>query len=364
MPSIITYLSEQKDSISRFLGRFAADRQGDFAAVNGWGPDLLDRLCEFSARGKMIRGALVVLAESLYAPDTGGARQQASEDAVRVAAALELVQSFLLIHDDIMDQDFLRRGKPSLFVQYTSVIEQEEPHIEPGAARRFGEAMGICAGDVAMLLAFDLLAGVQKPPELRLEILRHAAREIGLVGVAQMGDVYHGVARRPATEEEILGVYRYKTGRYTFSLPLLLGAILGGARGPDREKLVNLGEHLGLLFQIKDDDLGIWGSEVETGKPVGSDLAEGKQTLHRYLLLRSVDDSEGPRVEALFRGGSGAVDTVRRMLRETGVQDRIVERMKRHAEDALSVIDSLEAVHSEGRRMLNELVAYNLERSS
>lgn len=366
MPLILSYLARQKAEIADSLRRFTESRRAGFAGVNRWGPDLVDRLCEFACRGKMLRGALVILAESLYSgPDLPGPSRRPSTDAVRVAAALELVQSFLLIHDDIMDQDFLRRGRPSLFAQYSESLSREARETPRDEARRFGESMAICAGDVAMLLAFELLSEIDQPADRRIEILSHAAREISWVGVAQMSDVYHSATRYPATEEEILSVYRYKTGRYTFSLPLHLGALLGGAGATDRAKLPELGEKLGLLFQIKDDELGIWGSEAETGKPVGSDIVEGKQTLHRLFLMETIPERERDRTSALFgNAGSQTVGEVRQLLTAYGIEDRVRACMTEYAREARGIIESLEGIGEEGRAMLHDLVAYNMDRSA
>ena len=360
MPQIISYLGEQKDRIIECLSDFVSGRRQGFARVNTWGPDVLDRLFEFAGRGKMIRGALVILSDSLFSRS-----QVPHQDAVRAAAAIELMQSFLLIHDDIMDQDYLRRGRASVFAQYAKILEKEAPRAGTDEFRRFGEAMGICAGDISMLLAFELFATLKQPPERKVEIIARAAQEIGWVGAAQMNDVYNGMAEDVATEEDITSVYRYKTGRYTFSLPLQLGALLGGASSDDQVTLSTLGEQLGLLFQIKDDDLGIWGAEADTGKPVGSDIIAGKQTLHRLYLVESVPSAERNRVEELFRSGEkSAVIEVRSLLEQHGAQERVVARMRDHATAARRAITQLRGIMESGREILQELVSYSLDRSA
>ena len=365
--SIIDFLGSQRQHISRVLSSFADTKAAELALVNQWGQDVLDRLIEFTSRGKMIRGALVVLGDSLVGDSS---MEPPRNDVLRAAAALELVQSFLLIHDDIMDQDFTRRGKPSIFAQYAEIPRMKtDGRFTPEDAengelsRRFGEAMGICAGDIAMLLAFELLAGLETDAPTQAAILGMCAREIGWVGVAQMNDVYHGSTSHPAAEEEILNLYRYKTGRYTFSLPLLVGSMLCGLEESDRMKLSSFGEHLGTLFQIKDDDLGIWGDEVETGKPVGSDIAADKQTLHRLYLLQSLNDSERARVKGLFgTEGGGVVSEIRELLSANGVQERISGIVRQHAEVARDLVRSLNSVNARGKELLTDLVEYNLTR--
>ena len=365
--SIIDYLGSQRQYISQELSMFALSKATDLALVNQWGQDVLDRLMEFTSRGKMIRGGLVVLGDSLLGEVS---TRPPRPDALRAAAALELVQSFLLIHDDIMDQDFTRRGKPSIFAQYAELPRTEtdgrftpEDAGDRERSRRFGEAMGICAGDIAMLLAFELLASLETDAPTRSAILGMCAREIGWVGVAQMNDVYHGSTTHAAGEEEILNLYRYKTGRYTFSLPLLVGSALCGLEESDRMKLSAFGEHLGTLFQIRDDDLGIWGEEIETGKPTGSDIAADKQTLHRLYLLQSVEEPERTRVKKLFGTPESVVVTeIRKLLAANGVQERISAFVSQRAEAARDLVRSLNSVSARGKELLIDLVEYNLTR--
>jgi geranylgeranyl diphosphate synthase type I len=310
----------------------------------------------------MIRGGLVILASSLAGTHKGAAPMK---DAVRAASALELVQAFLLIHDDIMDQDYVRRGKPSLFAQYGRLLAKEPGTHAPEDERRFGEAMGICAGDVSMLLAFELLATLDTDASTRARVLNLCAREIGWVGIAQMNDVYHGFSTHSASEHEILSLYRYKTGRYTFSLPLLLGAILGGMDAADADALSEFGERVGMLFQIRDDDLSVWGKVSLTGKPEGSDIAEDKQTLHRLYLLDTVEESERNAVRSLYGTDDPRnVEKVRTLLEVHGVQTRVRETMDSLATEAKAFVDSLRSVDAAGRELLSQLIRYSAERDA
>ncbi|TVQ23703.1 MAG: polyprenyl synthetase family protein, partial [Spirochaetaceae bacterium] len=236
--------------------------------VNAWGDDLADRLFAFASRGKLLRGSFVAAGCDAFGVPPSSA-------AYRVGAAMELIQSFLLVHDDIMDQDAIRRGHPAVYEQYRR-IGVERGYSGP---QRFAESMGICAGDVAMLLAFQTICALDVPADVRCSVADSVAREIADVGVAQMGDVAHGHATEPVSEEEILSVYRFKTGRYTFSLPLMTGGMLAGAPADSIERLGEWGELQGIVFQIRDDQLGLIGESHEIGKPAGSDIRSNKQTL-------------------------------------------------------------------------------------
>jgi len=321
--------------------------------VCSWAPDFRSRLLDFATRGKLIRGSFVA----------GGAQAfhyEPEENLYQVAAAVELAQSFLLIHDDIMDEDTLRRGEPSVFEQYRRI------GAECGYAKteRFGESMAICAGDVAMLLGFEAVASTSFDPGLRTELTRRIAAGIADVGVAQMADVANGHRPGHATEEEILSVYRYKTGRYTFSLPLCLGALIAKAPGGDIEQLARWGELQGTIFQIRDDQLGLMEDGHDTGKPAGSDIVSDKQTLHRLKLLEAVGGTRWERISAYFgHPVSGEqLEEIRAALGELGVLSEIDHRVARlHAESA-SVMGQIQSLDAGAKAMFQEIAEFNRRR--
>ncbi|HOX19212.1 MAG TPA: polyprenyl synthetase family protein, partial [Spirochaetales bacterium] len=231
-------------------------------AAPGLGTDAARRLEAFALRGKLIRGVLVRLGYELASGRT--AEGSALVAVERAGAAMELFQSGLLVHDDIMDRDRTRRGVPTLHVEYERALEEAGY----GDPVHYGEALGICAGDLAYFAGFGVLASLPVAPDAARKAAEIAAEELCLVGAAQMLDVANGAARPGSRnafapgpvepdEEGILRLYRYKTGRYTFSLPLALGAALADADDATRLALETAGEELGLLFQLKDDELGI-----------------------------------------------------------------------------------------------------------
>ena len=271
--------------------------RGNFGRINAWGPDLGGRLLDFALRGKMVRGGLLLLGHEMHA--AGGGRA-APRPVLRAAAAMEIIHSSLLIHDDIMDNDRLRRGGRTIFAQYEQAGRRARA-VDPAA---FGRSMGICAGDVGYFLAWEILSGLAVDAERKVELLALVSRELSYVGLAQMQDVAFSAFPRIPSRDDVLALYIYKTARYTFALPLMAGALIAGAPAAERRRLCELGERLGVIFQVRDDELGIFGSEAETGKPVGSDIREGKKTLLYLELIRR-----------RARGGEAAAG---RAVRETG----------------------------------------------
>jgi geranylgeranyl diphosphate synthase, type I len=260
------FITQYKKQINTFLQDFLETQKQELQLINVWAEGAITRLSEFSTNGKAIRGSLV-----LFAFEAHG--KQIDTDALRVAAAMELFHSGFLIHDDIMDKDVTRRGNPSIYAQYETLANlagaREIAH--------FGLSMGINVGDLCFFLAHRVLSGIssQQLPA----ILSYINKELSTVVIAQMQDVSEGHMTKKLTQEEILSVYRYKTARYTFSLPLSLGSMLSGGTPHDKTQLIELGEALGILFQIRDDELSISGDETITGKPVGSDERNQKQIL-------------------------------------------------------------------------------------
>lgn len=310
------FFEQQKALLSKAINRACEREAGEVARTGSMGPELMRRIADFSCRGKMIRGALTAVGSGLAAGEPGPA-------SLPLGAAMELFQSALLIHDDIMDRDDTRRGIPTIHHRYT-LEASAGGAVDSG---HLGESLGICAGDVAIFLAFSLIAEAGEMCGRTAELVRLCGREMNIVGTAQMLDVSWGCGWGLPSREEVLRLYRYKTGRYTFSLPLSAGALTAGATAELRNRLEEFGELTGIIFQIRDDELGLFGDESELGKPIGSDIAEGKRTIY-YLTLRDrSSEAQKARIDRLF-GGAGPVDgaviaEVRELAERLGVREEV-----------------------------------------
>jgi len=370
-------LKELRPPIEGSLKAFFSIRGKALARVNRWGADLPARLLEFSLHGKMIRGCLIMLSYRMFitnAPPRAFGPETIPPWVNRIAAAYELVHSSLLVHDDIMDRDAFRRGKPTIFSQYAEAGKREGIG-DPG---RFGESLGICAGDVGFFLAFEMLAdaadgdagsdSVLSPAKpgagLIHRILRLWSSELTSVGLAQMEDVAFGCSEKKPEEPEVLGLYRYKTARYTFSLPLMTGALAAGRGEETVERLAELGEHLGTIFQIKDDELGIFGAEEEIGKPLGSDLREGKKTLLSLRLAEACGDEYRKTVLRILGAGRASpprLAPLRELAERSGVMTRLREMCGELKKKAEEIIELLE-IDEGSKALMRGLLAYNLDR--
>jgi geranylgeranyl diphosphate synthase type I len=348
-----TYIGKTRQRLLADLDRFLSAKRKAVSGLRPWGNDVVRRLMAFTRKGKMIRGGLV----SLGCEMAGGKVLPA---AIRAGTAFELIQSGLLIHDDIMDRDARRRGAPSIHEQYARLAERSGIR-DPA---HFGTSMAICAGEIAIFLAFEALAGLPGIRKRAAAVQGLFAAEFGLVGLGQMRDIQTGSTARPLGEREVLNLYRYKTARYSFALPLAAGWTLAGGRASVRFKLEGLGEDIGLVFQVKDDELGLFGDEKLLGKPVGSDIRQGKKTLY---YLRLIDRAAGPdrdMVGAVFgrpEASEADVLRVRDLAARLGVREDVRRIMERLASRASKAIREL-PVDEKYRQILRSLLDYSLSR--
>lgn len=189
------------------------------------------------------------------------------QKAAPFAAALEMVHTYSLIHDDLpcMDNDDYRRGRLTNHKVY-------------------GEAMAVLAGDALLTAAFSSLASAPYSPETRVravETLARCAGELGMVG-GQVLDTES--EERACTQQEILDIQSRKTGAL-IRAACLLGVLAGGGNENQEQAAGTFADHLGLAFQIRDDMLDVVGDEAVFGKPIGSDREEGKVTFVDVLGL-------------------------------------------------------------------------------
>jgi geranylgeranyl diphosphate synthase type I len=357
---MLSYFKDKKEKISTYLKDFLAEKGAGFSKINSLGKDVCDRLYDFSIQGKMIRGGLVSLGFSLSR--NGQFPKAGVQQLIEGGAAVELFQSALLVHDDIMDRDQLRRGLRSVFYQYARMADQAGiPE-----AYHLGESLGICAGDIAYFLAFEVLSRLQVSPLIFRSIHKLVSQELSYVGIAQMQDIYWGASNTSVTDEEVMRLYLYKTGRYTFSLPLMIGGLLAEQSEQTMTLLEKIGEYLGIIFQIKDDEIGLFGDQTEMGKPVGSDIREGKKTLYYGYLQKKASPEHLARLAYLIGNAEISdqdVQYVRDLVIQLGVHEEIQNLASDLAEKARSLITWLPGFKLEEREVMLHLLDYSLVRT-
>tara|TARA_Y100000590_G_scaffold105063_1_gene119542 strand:+ start:7619 stop:8491 length:873 start_codon:yes stop_codon:yes gene_type:complete len=209
--------------------------------------------------GKKIRSTIILNSAKIFNLDF--------KKVINICAAVECIHSYSLIHDDLpcMDNDRLRRGKPSAHV-------------------KFGESTAILAGNSLLTLAFEIIADnkYKVKPNVKAELLKRLAECAGHIGIAGGQFLDLSYEKRKVNFSKILNMQKKKTGKL-FEFCCLAPAIVSGANEKTKRKFSSLGEEIGLLFQITDDLLDLKGNKKKLGKPVNKDKKKGKSTLIQLL---------------------------------------------------------------------------------
>jgi len=352
---IHTLFAERSLRIIEHARRFLEKQKTELAAVNRWTADTIDRVLPFMARGKCIRGNLVLLGTEI-------GNTSPSDGAYDAAAAIELFQSSILIHDDIIDQDTVRRGESTIHSQYADKASSE---LKSSNAAHIGASLAICVGDVGFNLTYALLANSSLPDRIKTALTSFWGVEFAKVGLAEMDDVYMSFMSGPADLDRILSLYRYKTARYTFCVPFLTGLIIADASPSVLHDVEELGDVLGLMFQIKDDELGIFGEEKTVGKPVGSDIRENKKTIFHHFLLSLDDEKLLEKLTPLFGQDTitpEELDFLRDAITSSGIKARVDARITDLSDRALAIITRLDTGTAQ-KEFLTQFVHYNMNRT-
>jgi geranylgeranyl diphosphate synthase type I len=312
------------------LRQFLEEKSQRFAALPVELRDVAAALRDYLLRGgKRLRGALVLLGH-----EAAGGQREAAIDA---SLGLELLHAYLLIHDDFMDQDDVRRGGPTL-------------HRALGGDH-LGASLALLCGSLCESWAYQLFGGASPL----------VARTVEQVILGQMADL-RAPRGRELGEREILEVQRAKTGTYTFELPLHLGATLAGAGGPVLDALSAYARPLGMAFQIADDLLGTFGSPEQTGKPNASDLREGKRTLIVARALAAADEADGAALRARLGRADANIEELRAILRRSGAEASARADAERLCEQALQALAG-DALPDRVARDLREIAVYTVRRA-
>lgn len=318
-----------------------------------WRKDSKEKLLEMAEKGKMVRGSLIIEINNYY----GGKEK---EKALKAAAAVELMHTGILMHDDIIDDDTKRRGIDSFRTQYRKLGEEEGIN----RSQRFGDGMAISAGDIAFFLAQYIISDINSEKGKSNKVMSRFASEFANVGLAELKDVYYGFSSFEPDENEITALYREKTARYTFSMPMEIGGIIAEVDEEEIEKLYNIGQKIGIIFQIKDDELGLFGDEEEIGKNKSSDLDENKKTLHRKRLLEKLNNEKARKIKhKMYEGDLNRQDKeeIISLMEELSVKDEIRNEMKEYAVEINEDLKQLE-ISDKGKLFLEQITNFCLER--
>lgn len=270
------------------------------------------------------------------------------------AMSVEIVHTALLMHDDFMDEDELRRGKPTTQV----VFGKENKH--------YGESMAVSLGDGVLLMGYELLLESGFDKELTSKAVSHYLRGVVNTAWGQAFDVslpYLG----KWTEEDVIALHSAKTAIYTYQNPIFIGAILAQLPQEVFPTLEKYAMHAGVAFQIQDDILGVFGETESTGKSADSDLLQGKSTL---LALKTLEMGNAEQVKAFEKvwgkkeSTKKDIDLAKKAIKESGALKYNVDFSKLEAKKAVDIVKELDRIglKKEGLDFLEGIAVYMVNR--
>ncbi len=268
-------------------------------------PEISQKLYEYTSRGKLLRGVFVCLSAESFG-------RNIDTEVLDVASALELAQTALLIHDDIMDQDDFRRGKPSMH----KIYEQD------GYDPQTSTSLAICLGDVVLFHLFSYL---------NKDLVDLFSKELTKTALGQTFDV--SSSKKEISKEDIMYIIQNKTANYTFSLPFQAGLSLSNNL-QYKESIVELSRLLGLIFQIRDDELN-YQPQTQIGKSSGGDIRENKKTFCRAMLIERCPEIKD------FYGQEQYIEYIQELYHNSGVQQIIATQITEYSTLAEGIINQL-----------------------
>lgn len=287
-------------------------------------------------KGKRLRPIMCMLVARAFNGDIENAREFGS--------ALELVHNFTLVHDDIMDNDEKRRGKPTVHIKYD-------------------EATAINAGDALFAKSFEVLTDLDLPPEMIVRLVREVAVMSRWIVEGQQMDVRFETRKR-VSQSEYLVMIEKKTA-VMFQIAAKGGAVISGCDPETVDAMAEFGKTVGIGFQVWDDVLDVIGNEKKLGKPIGSDIRKGKHTIMVIHALNKgteeqlkiLEKADGCGEEASQEDVQAAID----VLREIGSIDMAAKMAQDFANTAKNILDT-KVPDSKYKDLLHDLVDYMVVR--
>lgn len=337
-------IQDTKPRIDAALSAFCQQRQAEAASIDPAYGRLWQAICDHSAAGgKRLRAHAILLSYQAY----GGV-----SDIVSVAVAWELLHICLLVHDDIIDRDYKRRGQPNIAGQYLQIYPATT------SLEHHANSAALLAGDAAYASAYGAVLGSQLPDHEKLIAVQALANCMFFEASGELLDIESCMPTTAQADAEKIA--HLKTAHYSLIEPLTLGARLASAPASEVQKLEQFGVAAGIGFQLADDLLGMFGDEAITGKPATSDLREGKRTMLLQELGKRAPAGEQKRLQHIVsnpRATEEEVEFVRQLAIKYGAKRAVETRIRACQHKALSVLKTLSIQPAFAKALENLVIA-------
>ena len=321
---------------------------------NGYLKDNLELFTNLNKDGKLVRGFLISLGYKI-------AKGNNYPYSYHLALAYEIFQTSVLIHDDIIDEDNLRRGKET--IHYSNY--KKNKNINEKVAKKLGDSIGICMGDYGFFIANKIINNNYRLDKNYYEVVDYYNEIVLKTIEGELIDVELSFDGRYKDNidlyNNIINIYKLKTAYYTIIGPLTLGLVLGGVKKDKLKEIEDFGEKIGIAFQIQDDILGIFS---DMGKVVGSDIKGYKQTLlYSYVMENREYKDKLLKYYGKYELNNEVVENVRKIFIDSGAVDYSNHLMNELYDDGLKILKNIEWIKEEDKNILYGFVEYLRKRN-
>jgi len=285
--------------------------------------------------GKRLRPFMVIKSCQLLGGKTS--------NAMPAASAVEMVHNFTLVHDDIMDNDEMRHGVPTVH-------------------KKFGMSVAILAGDVLFSKAYQIISNSKLSPSATNQITSRLAKACVEVCEGQLFDIKMAEEKRIPTQSEYIKMIGKKTAAL-FDVSCAMGAICATNKPQDISNLSSFGKNLGIAFQITDDLIGVMGDPKITKKPVGNDLREGKKSLPILMAINSAKGKNKKIILKAFgnpKASKSDLSNAVEVIRSLGIEENVRNQALKYAEDAEKALGKYSG---QAKKELIDLLDFVVKRS-
>lgn len=330
---LVTYKKEIDHALTSYAAQLKRATAQNYTPAS---ETVVDAYCQVLARGgKRIRGALTMVGYSMC----GGTNTAVI---LRAACAIEMTHAYILVLDDIMDKSVKRRGGDAA---HTILANYHKQNDLAGDSYHFGEATAINGALIGCHFAQSLVTDLAVQDNYKINALKLLNDALVVTGHGQINDIFNEVVD-VVTEQAVDQVLEWKTAHYTFLNPLQFGMALAGATTEQLQAVLPYCMHAGRAFQITDDILGTFASELEAGKSPMDDIREGKRTVLSVAALAGAHSADKNFLIQML-GNEHLTQSEFTRCKEIFVETGALQTAQKQAEaHVTAALDSLKNIHS------------------
>ena len=348
------YYIEEKDKLNKKLIEFNKQL---VIEDNKLLKENLEYFSNLNSDGKLVRGCLVNLGYYLLKDN-----REYSND---LALAYEVFQTAILVHDDIIDRDTLRRGKDTIhYANYKSYSKYSKDLDE---VTNLSNSIALCMGDYGLYSANKIISSAYAKDKNLARVLNCFNDTVLNTIRGELLDVIlpfyskNTKLDNNTLTESIMNIYRLKTAHYTIIGPLSVGLILAGASDKKINELAKFALKVGIAFQIQDDILGIYSDQI--GKVIGSDIKEFKQTILYAYIENTEYKDELLKYYGKNKLDARTIEKVRELFEISGALNYSTDMMNKYYDEAKEILDNISWITKDKKEILEGFVDYLKERN-